>query len=67
MAAQPNQYIDPTGRFAESTMRIQDLAQAEKVQYQKELQYNTLCLTPKGTETRIISRNCCRSPSYTIR
>lgn len=31
MAAQPNQYIDPTGRFAESTMRIQDLAQAEKV------------------------------------
>ncbi|KAL0143652.1 hypothetical protein V8B55DRAFT_1479494 [Mucor lusitanicus] len=25
-----NQYIDPTGRMAESTMRIQDLHQAEK-------------------------------------
>lgn len=26
-----NQYVDPTGRMAESTMRIQDLHQAEKV------------------------------------
>lgn len=26
-----NQHIDPTGRMAESTMRIQDLHQAEKV------------------------------------
>jgi hypothetical protein len=30
MSAQ-NQYIDPTGRMAESTMRIKDLYQAEKV------------------------------------
>lgn len=36
MATQPNQYIDPTGRFAESTMRIQDLAQAEKVQKKRK-------------------------------
>lgn len=27
----PNQYNDPTGRMAESTMRIKDLYQAEKV------------------------------------
>jgi hypothetical protein len=26
-----NQYIDPTGHMAESTMRIKDLAQAEQV------------------------------------
>lgn len=61
-----NQYIDPTGRMAESTMRIQDLAQAEKVSqvYLHAHAFNVVLMNK--IETCLIDRNCSRSFIYII-
>lgn len=49
-----NKFIDPTGRMAESTLRIQDLAQVEKVCWQitDDLAKQLTCLLLQ-TETSI--------------
>lgn len=41
MAQQKDQFVDPTGCLAESTLRIQDLHQVEKV-----IQQHTVYSTP---------------------